>query len=191
MPLSHQTLEYFLESYGYIAIFIGTFLEGETILVLGGLAAKIGHLELKDVILAAFLGTTLGDQLYFFIGRRYGSAILNKKPQWRNRTDRIDNLFNKYDVALILSFRFIYGLRTVASFAFGMSSISIKKFVFLNMLGAIIWAIIIGSAGYVLGHGMEMLVDDIKGRQTLIFIGIMAAGAALWMVYYWRSRQKA
>jgi membrane protein DedA with SNARE-associated domain len=191
MPLSHQTLEYFLESYGYIAIFIGTFLEGETILVLGGLAAKIGHLELKDVILAAFLGTTLGDQLYFFIGRRYGSAILNKKPQWRNRTDRIDNLFNKYDVALILSFRFMYGLRTVASFDFGMSSISIKKFVFLNMLGAIIWAIIIGSAGYVLGHGMEMLVDDIKGRQTLIFIGIMAVGAALWMVYYWRSRQKA
>jgi membrane protein DedA with SNARE-associated domain len=191
MPLSHQTLEYFLESYGYIAIFIGTFLEGETILVLGGLAAKIGHLELKDVILAAFLGTTLGDQLYFFIGRRYGSSILNKKPQWRNRTDKIDNLFNKYDVALILSFRFMYGLRTVASFAFGMSSISIKKFVFLNTLGAIIWAIIIGSAGYVLGHGMEMLVDDIKGRQTLIFIGIMAAGAALWMVYYWRSRQKA
>jgi membrane protein DedA with SNARE-associated domain len=191
MPLSHHTLEYFLESYGYIAIFIGTFLEGETILVLGGLAAKIGHLDLKNVILTAFLGTTLGDQLYFFIGRRYGTAILNKRPQWRKRTDKIDSMFNRYDVALILSFRFMYGVRTVASFAFGMSSISTKKFIFLNMLGAIIWAIAVASAGYVLGHGMELLIDDIKGRQTMIFVVIMAAGAAVWMVYYWRSRQKA
>ena len=54
-----------IENYGYAAILIGTFLEGETILVLAGLAAHQGYLVLTWVILAAFLGSLCGDQLFF------------------------------------------------------------------------------------------------------------------------------
>jgi membrane protein DedA with SNARE-associated domain len=190
MTSAHLSFEYLLETYGYAAVFIGTFLEGETILVLGGLAARIGHLELKGIILAAFLGTTLGDQLYFFIGRRYGKAILKSRPHWQEKTTKIDQLVNQYDVGLILSFRFMYGLRTIASFAFGMSSIPTRKFVILNMLGAAIWAVAIGGAGYLLGKSMELLVDDVKSHQALIFIGVISAGIAVWTIYYWRSRLK-
>ena len=54
-----------IENYGYAAILVGTFLEGETILVLAGLAAQLGYLTLSGVILAAFLGSLSGDQLFF------------------------------------------------------------------------------------------------------------------------------
>ena len=54
-----------IEHYGYAAIVIGTFLEGETILVLAGLVAHQGYLKLTGVITAAFLGSLCGDQLFF------------------------------------------------------------------------------------------------------------------------------
>ena len=58
-------LQSIIENYGYAAILIGTFLEGETILALAGLAAHQGYLALTWVILAAFLGSLCGDQLFF------------------------------------------------------------------------------------------------------------------------------
>ena len=58
-------LQSIIENYGYAAILIGTFLEGETILVLAGLAAHQGYLELTGVIFSAFLGSLCGDQLFF------------------------------------------------------------------------------------------------------------------------------
>ena len=69
-----MTLESAIHSYGYWAILVGTFLEGETVLVLGGLAAFQGFLSLPGVILAAFVGSMCGDQLFFFLGRRYARA---------------------------------------------------------------------------------------------------------------------
>lgn len=61
-------METFLQTYGYWAILIGTFLEGETILVLGGLAAHMGYMDLTGVILTAFAGSLCGDQLFFLPG---------------------------------------------------------------------------------------------------------------------------
>ena len=58
-------LQSIIENYGYAAILIGTFLEGETILMLAGLAAHQGYLVLTGVIFAAFLGSLSGDQLFF------------------------------------------------------------------------------------------------------------------------------
>lgn len=190
MSLLHFSMEHFLETYGYVAVFIGTFLEGEAILVLGGLAAKMGHLDLKNVIITAMLGTTLGDQLYFFIGRRYGKRLLTKYPKWQPRADKLDRLFNKWDIALVLSFRFMYGLRTVASFAFGMSSIPTKKFIFLNILGALLWSTTIGSAGYLIGHAFELFIDDVKNHQLLLFVCVLLVFASIWLFLYWRNRQK-
>ena len=59
-------LQSIIENYGYAAIFIGTFLEGETVLVLAGMAAHRGYLVLTWVITAAFLGRLCGDQLFLF-----------------------------------------------------------------------------------------------------------------------------
>ena len=67
-------LESLIDTYGYIAIFIGTLLEGETVLVLGGFAAFRGYLSLPYVILTAFIGSMLGDQFFFYLGRTHAQC---------------------------------------------------------------------------------------------------------------------
>ena len=59
-----------IDSYGYLAVFFGALLEGETILALAGLAAFRGYLDLYKVIALAMFAGFLGDQIYFFLGRR-------------------------------------------------------------------------------------------------------------------------
>ena len=58
-----MSLEHLIDAYGYLAILAGTFLEGETILILGGVAAKLGYLDLPWVIVCGFTGSLIGDQL--------------------------------------------------------------------------------------------------------------------------------
>lgn len=72
----HLDINYLLVNYGYWAVFIGCLLEGETILILGGLAAHQTTLRLIDVIAVATLGGMVGDQILFWTGRYFGPRIL-------------------------------------------------------------------------------------------------------------------
>ena len=74
--------------YGHLAIFVGCLLEGETILVRGALAAFRGYLDLERVILVAVIGSFIGDQLYFYLGRR--SATKHFKAVWLDRPTDTD-----------------------------------------------------------------------------------------------------
>src|SRR5664279_3888402 len=66
--ISTDILDSFIRNYGYWALLVGTFLEGETILMLGGLSAQLGYLDLSLVIVVAFIGSFSGDQFYFIVG---------------------------------------------------------------------------------------------------------------------------
>src|SRR3990167_7785861 len=81
-------LEQFLQDFGYLALFIGTFFEGETILVLAGVAASFGKLELNWVMLVAFCGSYAGDQLWYYMGRHKGRQLLERNPRWHNMGER-------------------------------------------------------------------------------------------------------
>ncbi len=72
---SLKYLECLVREYGYFALLIGTFLEGETILIIGGLLAKLGLLKLPTVMLVVFIGSFSGDQLYFYIGYFKGQEL--------------------------------------------------------------------------------------------------------------------
>jgi membrane protein DedA with SNARE-associated domain len=104
-----MNLESIIETYGYLAISVGTFLEGETILVLGGFAAHQGYLALPGVIAAAFFGSLLGDQLFFYLGRTHSRKVLDKRPSWKLRAEKVHQLLERFNTPLILSFRFLYG----------------------------------------------------------------------------------
>jgi len=176
-------------TYGYAAILIGTFLEGETILVLGGFAAHRGYLELPWVLVSAFFGTLLGDQLYFFIGRFKGQAFLENRPAWKTKTEKSFSLLRRNQTGFIIGFRFLYGLRTVTPFVIGASGISPIRFLLLNCVGASIWASVIGVLGYLFGNTFEIILDDIKRYEIWIFLGIALMGFGIWIVYLARSRK--
>jgi len=89
-------LEPLVSTYGYPALLVGTFLEGETILVIAGFLAHRGYLELPGVIVAAFLGTFSGDQIYFWLGWTKGANFLMRRPSYRVRVEKAQNLREKY-----------------------------------------------------------------------------------------------
>jgi len=185
-----MTLESLVDAYGYLAVLVGTFIEGETILVLGGFAAARGYLGLPWVILAAFIGSLCGDQLFFFLGRWHGKAILSKRPTWKSRVNKAQKLLERFRIPLILAFRFLYGLRTVAPFVIGMSSVPTVEFIFLNAVGALVWAITVGTGGYLFGSALEILIGNIKHYEIQILGAIAAIGVLIWGIYFYRRRKR-
>ena len=73
----------FIARYGYLAVFFGCLVEGETTLVLGAIAAKLGFLDIGLVILVGIIGTFIGDNIFFFLGRWYGDKLIDRWPIWR------------------------------------------------------------------------------------------------------------
>ena len=184
-------LESLLSTYGYPILIIGTFLEGETVLILGGLSAHLGYLSLGWVIACGFIGTLLGDQLYFILGRRHGRTWLARHPAWQARVENVISKLDRHPNLLILSFRFFYGLRTVTPFTIGMSRVSYLRFTLLNMTGAGVWATCIGLAGYYFGRAVESFLGDIKHYELELMASIVAVAVLFWFVRAYRHRRPA
>jgi len=174
-------LEHLVGRYGYAAILLGTFFEGETILVIGGFMAHRGYLALSGVILAAFLGSMAGDQLFFMLGRRHGPAVLARRPSWTGRVHRVNGLLRRYQTLVILGFRFVYGMRTATPFVLGLGDVPAIKFLALNMVSALVWATVIAGGGYLFGHVLDAFLGDLRRYELLVLAGLAAAGAALWL----------
>lgn len=181
-----MTLESLVTSYGYVALLVGTFLEGETILVLGGVAAKLGYLQLPWVIACAFIGSFLGDQLFFWLGRWKGAALLAKRPAWQQRAARVEPHLLRHQTKLVLSFRFLYGLRTVTPFVIGMSAISARRFFIFNLLGALIWAVVVGGLGFIFGHALEAVLGDLRRYEEGLLLAVLLGGLLVWGWRRWR-----
>ncbi len=179
-----------IDTYGYAAVLVGTFLEGETVLILGGLAARLGYLKLQWVIAAAFIGSLAGDQLYYYLGRRHGKTLLARHASWHRQVAKINDVMERFEIPLLIGFRFFYGFRTVTPFVIGMSRIKFVKFLLLNTLGALLWAVSIGSAGYVFGHALNILLGDIKRYELLSFAVIAIAGLVIWSLHFFLRRRQ-
>ena len=184
-----MSLEEIISTYGYAAIAVGTFFEGETVLVLGGFATHRGYLELPWVVICGFLGTLFGDQLYFYIGRTKGTGFLEKRPHWKLRSERVFDLLHKHQLLLVLGFRFLYGLRTVTPFLLGASRIPPVRFLILNIIGAFAWAVTIGISGYVFGNAFELIIGDINRYESRLFAVFAAMGTLVWFVHWFRRRK--
>jgi len=178
-----MTLEHVIDSYGYLALVVGTFLEGETILVLGGIAAKLGYLRLPWVIVSAFVGTLMSDQLFFFLGRWQGQAFLLKHPHWQSRAEKVRRMLERHRIPIIIGFRFVYGFRTVTPFVLGMSRVPVIEFVVFNIVGAAAWASAIAGLGYAFGKAMELLLGDLRHYEKWILLSVIAVGTIIWLLH--------
>jgi membrane protein DedA with SNARE-associated domain len=171
-----------VNTYGYVIVVIGTFFEGETFLIMGGIAAKLGYLKLPWVMLAAFAGSLCGDQAGFYVGRRYGPDILAKKPHWEAKTKYAQEVFHRFEIPVLLGFRFVYGLRWATPFALGMGKlVSPWKFLIFNTISAALWAIVISSLGYAIGHGAELVLGDIKQYELELVAVVAGLGLVVWI----------
>ena len=181
-------MEHLLEQFGYIAVFIGTFLEGETILALAGFAASNGYLSLPNVIGLAILGAFLGDQACFFVGRRYGVRILQRYPSLAAKAPRVQQLIRKWDAPAVILLRFCYGLRIAGPIVIGTCGISAWRLAFFNFLGTLIWAPLVAVVGYVAGQAIQQWLGHFKHLQIALLMMIVLAAMVIWFFVQWRRR---
>lgn len=170
-------MEDFLARWGYLAVLLGTFFEGETVLVLAGFAAHQGLLQLEWVIACAFAGSLSGDMLWFTMGRRFGRAWLERHPGKAVVVERAARLLERWGDWFVLSFRFLYGLRSVSPVAVGLTAMPAVRFAALNVVAALVWAAAVGSLGYVFGNTVEAALGKLQAWEHRIMVALGIAVA--------------
>ena len=170
--------------FGYVALFVGTFLEGETVLLLAAFLAQRGYLNIQIVIVVAAVGTLCGDQLFYLLGRKHGTAFLERRPRWKSKLQRTQYLIRRHELLIILAFRFFYGLRNITPFALGMSGTRPRLFVPLNILAALIWATIVAGLGYLLGELAVAVLGNVRKYEYLIAGAILLVGGFVWIALF-------
>lgn len=156
--------------FGPLAIALGTFLEGETALLLAGTGLALGILDFWAVV-AALAGSLAGDQLFFWLGRLKGSAWLGGHPRFGQRVHRAMGLVLKHRLPLLCTYRFIYGLRGAVPFAFGVSGLCWRFFLLANVCTAAFWSTVVSLLAM---HAARFLTDP----AVVARLPLMMAGAA-------------
>lgn len=177
-----------ISQHGYTVSFVGALIEGETVMVLAGLAAHRGYLHLPTLIGLAAIGSFVGDQLYFLIGRRFGTRLVARFPRLEPRLQQADALLIRYAGVAVIAVRFLYGLRTLGPIAMGMTGLKWRTFVLFNAAGAILWSICWVGVGYTLGELAAMLLGDFRRIEHWLFAGLAATALAIVAYLHWRRR---
>jgi len=173
----------FVEHYGYWAVFIWTFIEGESVFIAAAALAAAHLMEPWKVILVAASGAFAGHMFFFALGRWKGLQIIESVPFFERHHPKADVILDKYAHWSIFIFQYLYGTRIVAAILFGCSSIELWRFIVLQILNCLSWALIIYAVGHVLGTAGMAIMD----RFGLIGLFIAIAAAALTaLLFYWR-----
>jgi len=177
-----MTLEQLIQQYGYLAVFVGTLLEGEAVLLLAGYFAHRGYMYLPIVLLLAFAGSFIGDQIGFVIGRLKGRLIFDRRPKWQPRAKWILAQVAVHERWLLLAFRFVPGVRMLTPLVLGMAGYPQRRFAVYNLIGAAAWSLIIGLIGYFAGHAATRIFQEVADNELAVIATILALGFVLWFV---------
>lgn len=179
-----MSVEELVQQYGYAIILLGSLVEGQPVMLFGGFAAHRGHLELIPwVILAGAVGNFVCLQAWFLVGRRFGRPLVEKRPHWADRVEKVQGWLARYESLLIVAIRFVAGASGVGTLAIGMTQIDTARFTMLNALGALLWATSLAIAGYLLGHLLELVLSEVESVEKPLLIGLVLLTVA-WIAYH-------
>jgi membrane protein DedA with SNARE-associated domain len=177
----HVDLPALIQAYGYPLTFIGSLFEGETIVTLAGLAVHRGHLYWPAVLALAAAGGTVGDTIYFALGRRYGSGILARWPSFAPAIEGVQRLVHRNPAFAVITVRFLYGMRIAGPIVIGSSRLTWPRYLALNTTGAILWAACWLTAGYAVGAAAERVAGNLAKIERELFLTVLlvAIGVAI------------
>jgi len=142
-------------------------------------------------VVVAFFGSYAGDQLWYFLGRKHGRKLLARKPRWQLMGDKALEHIRKHPDIWVLSFRFVYGLRTVMPVAIGLSGYPPGRYLLLNGIGAAIWAIALATAAYHFGAVLEGLLGSVKKYELWVLGALLVLGVCLWIRRRFKNARQA
>jgi membrane protein DedA with SNARE-associated domain len=183
-------MQEFIVKYGYLALFMGSVLEGESVLIAAGFLAKSGYLKLPLVMLAGLAGTYLADLSIYFLGRAKGEKVIAKFPIARAYYPKVKALFSRYGIWAIFVTRYLYGFRLAAAATLGLTKMRGRTYLPFNLLSCSIWAVLMGGLGYLFGASLEALLGQVRHYEKLVVICIILAGFGGWLIRRLWSRRR-
>lgn len=186
-------INHLISHYGYAALVIGSVAEGETITLLGGVAAHQGLLRFWLVVISVALGGMIGDQLLYLLGRRYGTKILRRFSRHREKIHQAQSLIRRHPYLFVIGSRFMYGFRIIGPLLIGTSRLRPKIFLPLNIVGAIVWALLFTTLGYVggevIGPWLHQFDQHVK-RWIWLILAIVLVVALRWWFHHRRKKRQ-
>src|SRR2546422_5003143 len=192
------TLQHYLATYGYLAVFIFVAIEsagipfpGETMLLIAAIYAGRTHqLSIVVVIVAAASGAIIGDNIGFFVGREGGYRVLRRYGRYIGFNERRLKvgiyMFRRHGGKVVFFGRFVAVLRAWAAFLAGVNRMKWSSFLLFNALGGIVWATLYGLGGYWLGKNIDRLVGPV-GTVTIVLAVLFFIAFA---IFLWRNERK-
>lgn len=129
-----------LPDYGYFAVLIAAFWEGEAVLILAGAMCGAGYLDWRMTVLAAAIGGAAGDQIYFYAAHERAARIIQKSSRLRRWYPRVSRFVLRYGTVAVLLSRFAAGLRITIPLICATAAMPPKKYSMLNLISAFAWA---------------------------------------------------
>lgn len=190
-----------IEQGGYWGIGFLMFIENvfppipsEVIMGLGGMAVARGSMQFWPLLVVGTIGSTLGNYVWFMVGRKLGYERL--KPlvdrwgrwltlEWRD-VEYASGFFQRHGHWVVFVLRFSPLLRTMISLPAGLAQMGAGKFLVFTFTGAAVWNAALIQGGNWLSHYLEGAQDWLNG----IVIGGLVIGLAayVWRVITWKPR---
>jgi membrane protein DedA with SNARE-associated domain len=184
-------LQYFIQ-YHYLVIFFGTFIEGEVVLIAGGFLVSEGHLNFPVLVLLATVAAIIGDNFFFWLGR---SQRIGSRHPWADRLLNFigehrlfkgEEFVRRHGGKSVFLVRFFYGLRFAGAMTAGYLGMGIVRFFLFNLVGSLIWAVLLGWVGYIFGESIGPISQGVKLGE----IGFILVLAGLIIIYLLNRRRK-
>src|ERR687895_221615 len=132
--------------------FVGLLVPGETAVVVGGVVAERGGVDLVPLIGFVWVAAAAGDMVSFLLGRRLGRPFLERHgPRFQltpERLARVDRFYDRHGGKAVLLGRFTGLIRAVSPFVAGASGLALRRFVAWSAAGALLWATTFTLVGY-------------------------------------------
>jgi membrane protein DedA with SNARE-associated domain len=175
---------------GYVGVFIGTFMEGETTMLLAAIFAKFGYLKLRHVMFYSFLGTFVGDCSFFFFGKFFGRSVVERYEFLRNKAIRSNEMIHRYRHLILFVMRFLAGFRSIILLLLGCANLRSSRFLATDLVSSVVWSILVSLIGYTFANVVYLFVSDMKGYEKIVMTSAVIAAVAAILVYRHFIRRK-
>lgn len=177
-----------IQQYGYWAIATIGIFENDTMLLLGAYAAHQGYLKLPLVIACSAGAAFASDLLYFYLGRRHGQGLLQRFPAAQQKLAKPLGIAARYPVLSVFAIRYAWGLRAWLPLALGLSPMRFRVFAPLSLVGAVVWAVVVGMFGTLLVQWVHQWVGNLRRYEHhfLQAAAVVVVGGLVLIV--WRNR---
>lgn len=179
-----------LSTYGYIILFLYSIGGGFVALAAAGVMAYAGKMDLELSILIALAANFTGDSILFYMGRYNKKEVHNYLKKHRRKLAFSHLLIKRHGSKVILFQKFVYGIKTLIPIAIGLTKYDLKRFTVYNLGSSIIWAVVVGYAGFYGGDAVMRIAGYSSGHPYLPPLIMVIVLGLIWF-YLSRVTRKA